>query len=51
MAYNEGRHHPIGKAALQKYAVPFLQDKPLTMGEALQQFFRRGLSFSRKLLQ
>jgi hypothetical protein len=26
MVYNEGRHHPIGKDALQKYAVPFLQD-------------------------
>jgi pimeloyl-ACP methyl ester carboxylesterase len=30
MAYNEGRHHPIGKEALQKYAVPFLQNKPLS---------------------
>jgi hypothetical protein len=30
MAYNEGRHHPIGKAALQQYAVPFLQNRPLT---------------------
>ncbi len=51
MAYNEGRHHPIGKAALQKYAVPFLQNKPLTMREALRQFFRQGLSFSGNLLQ
>ena len=24
MVYNEGRHHPIGKEALQRYAVPFL---------------------------
>jgi hypothetical protein len=30
MAYNEGRHHPVGKAALQKYVVPFLQNKPLS---------------------
>jgi pimeloyl-ACP methyl ester carboxylesterase len=29
MAYNEGRHHTIGKAALQQYAVPFLQNTPL----------------------
>jgi len=26
MVYDEGRHHPIGKDALRKYAVPFLQD-------------------------
>jgi hypothetical protein len=31
MAYSEGRHHPIGKAALQKYAVPFLENKPLSI--------------------
>ena len=30
MAYNEGRHHPIGQDALKKYAVPFLQNKPLS---------------------
>lgn len=30
MAYNEGRHHPVGKEALQKYVVPFLQNKPLS---------------------
>jgi len=30
MVYNEGRHHTIGKDALKKYAVPFLQNKPLT---------------------
>jgi alpha-beta hydrolase superfamily lysophospholipase len=29
MVYNEGRHHPIGKDALQRYAVPFLQNHPL----------------------
>jgi pimeloyl-ACP methyl ester carboxylesterase len=39
MAYNEGRHHPIGKAALQKYVVPFLQNKPLTIGDVLRRFF------------
>jgi pimeloyl-ACP methyl ester carboxylesterase len=25
MAYDEGRHHPIGKDALQRYVVPFLR--------------------------
>jgi hypothetical protein len=35
MAYNEGRHHPIGKAALQKYAVPFLQNKPLSITDRI----------------
>lgn len=30
MVYNERRHHPIGKAALKKYAVSFLQNKPLS---------------------
>jgi pimeloyl-ACP methyl ester carboxylesterase len=29
MVYNEGRHHPIGKDALQRYAVPFLQNHPM----------------------
>lgn len=41
MAYTEGRHHPIGKAALQKYAVPFLQNKPLSTGDRV-----RNLIFS-----
>jgi hypothetical protein len=39
MAYNEGRHHTIGKDALQKYAVPFLQDKPLTVTGRLRKIF------------
>ncbi|HXG21956.1 MAG TPA: alpha/beta hydrolase, partial [Methylomirabilota bacterium] len=26
MVYNEGRHHTIGKDALQRYAAPFLQN-------------------------
>jgi hypothetical protein len=39
MAYNEGRHHTIGKDALQKYAVPFLQDKPLTLKARVRRFF------------
>ena len=46
MAYNEGRHHPIGKTALTKYAVPFLQNKSLTMRDALRRFlfgFRKSL--------
>lgn len=29
MVYNEGRHHPIGKDALQRYAVPFLYNQPV----------------------
>ncbi len=39
MAYNEGRHHTIGKDALQKYAVPFLQNKPLTVTDRTRKFF------------
>jgi hypothetical protein len=29
MVYDEGRHHPIGREALQRYAVPFLQNRPV----------------------
>src|SRR5262249_61938234 len=29
MVYNEGRHHPIGKDALERCAVPFLQNRPI----------------------
>jgi pimeloyl-ACP methyl ester carboxylesterase len=29
MVYDEGRHHPIGRDALQRYAVPFLQNRPV----------------------
>ena len=29
MVYNEGRHHSIGKPALERYAVPFLQHLPV----------------------
>jgi alpha-beta hydrolase superfamily lysophospholipase len=29
MVYNEGRHHTIGKDALQRYAAPFLQNYPV----------------------
>jgi pimeloyl-ACP methyl ester carboxylesterase len=29
MVYNEGRHHPIGKDALERYALPFLRDQPI----------------------
>jgi pimeloyl-ACP methyl ester carboxylesterase len=39
MAYNEGRHHPIGKDALSKYAIPFLQNQPLTIRDALRRLF------------
>jgi len=38
MAYNEGRHHTIGKDALQQYAVPFVQNKPLTMIGRIRKF-------------
>jgi pimeloyl-ACP methyl ester carboxylesterase len=36
MAYNEGRHHPVGKEALQRYAVPFLQNAPLSAGDRVR---------------
>lgn len=36
MVYNEGRHHPIGKDALRRYAVPFLQNKPLSLVDRVQ---------------
>jgi pimeloyl-ACP methyl ester carboxylesterase len=29
MVYDEGQHHPIGKEALKRYAVPFLLNKPV----------------------
>ena len=29
MVYNEGRHHPIGKDALERYPLPFLRDQPV----------------------
>jgi acetyl esterase/lipase len=29
MVYDEGRHHPIGKDALERYALPFLRDQPV----------------------
>jgi pimeloyl-ACP methyl ester carboxylesterase len=41
MAYNEGRHHPIGKTALIKYAVPFLQNKPLTWRDSIRRVMRK----------
>ena len=47
MAYNEGRHHPIGKAALTKYAVPFFQNKPLTLRDS----FRRWVVGVKNLLR
>jgi hypothetical protein len=46
MPYNEGRHHPVGKHALRKYAAPFLLNKPLSMRERL----RALLSFWRRFL-
>ena len=39
MVYNEGRHHPIGKDALRKYAVPFLQKKLLSAADAMRNLF------------
>jgi hypothetical protein len=29
MVYDEGRHHTIGKDALERYAPPFLHDQPV----------------------
>jgi pimeloyl-ACP methyl ester carboxylesterase len=29
MVYNERRHHPVGKDALERYAVPFLRNQPV----------------------
>jgi pimeloyl-ACP methyl ester carboxylesterase len=29
MVYDEGHHHPIGKEALERYAVPFLRNQPV----------------------
>ena len=39
LAYNEGRHHPIGKVALERYALPFLQNKPLSVGDHMRALF------------
>jgi len=39
MAYNERRHHTIGKDVLLKYAVPFLQNKPLTWTDRIRKLF------------
>jgi pimeloyl-ACP methyl ester carboxylesterase len=51
MAYNEGRHHTIGKDALQKYAVPFLQNNPLTLTDRLRKLFSSIWQFlGRRLL-
>jgi hypothetical protein len=45
MVYNEGRHHPIGGDALKKYAVPFLQNKPLTMKDRIQKLLSSAREF------
>ena len=29
MVHDEGRHHPIGKDPLERYALPFLRDQPV----------------------
>ncbi len=42
MVYNEGRHHPIGKDALKKYAVPFLQNRPLSFTDRVWELWRRA---------
>ena len=39
VVYNEGRHHPIGKDALKRYAVPFLHNKPLSAADAMRNLF------------
>lgn len=43
MPYHEGRHHPIGKEALIRYAVPFLQNTPVSLRDRIRQWF--SLSF------
>jgi pimeloyl-ACP methyl ester carboxylesterase len=48
MAYNEGRHHPIGKEALQKYVVPFLQNKPLSIAERMRRLISSTLQVFRR---
>jgi pimeloyl-ACP methyl ester carboxylesterase len=32
MAYNQGQHHPVGREALERYAVPFLLNQPVPTG-------------------
>lgn len=39
MPYHEARHHPIGKAALIRYAVPFLRNTPLSLTDRVRQWF------------
>ena len=39
MPYHDGRHHPIGKEALIRYAVPFLQNKPVSLRDRVRQWF------------
>jgi hypothetical protein len=51
MVYNEGRYHPIGKEALRKYAVPFLQNKPLSAADTLRSLFSSGRELLRASLR
>jgi hypothetical protein len=39
MAYNERRHHTMGKDALQKYAVPFVQNRQVSVPERRRRLF------------
>ena len=53
MPYHDKRHHPIGKDALIRYAVPFLQNTPMSLKDRVRHWFStllqsRVTSLSRK---
>jgi pimeloyl-ACP methyl ester carboxylesterase len=39
---DHGAHHPIGKQALERWVVPFLEDRPLTLLDAIRRVFGGG---------
>lgn len=47
MPYHDGRHHPIGKEALIRYAVPFLHNRPVPMKDRIRHWFSVLLSRGR----
>ena len=47
MPYHEGRHHPIGKEALIRYAVPFLQNTPVSLKDRVRQWLS-AIQFTKK---
>jgi pimeloyl-ACP methyl ester carboxylesterase len=52
MVYDEGRHHSIGKSALERYAVPFLRNQPVPLATSSKSEIRgvRALSSFRASL-